>query len=285
LLSGTRRLEVTFRDDREVLKQRARDLENSLAEAERELEQRRDAVAHAAKLEVELAQARDLLRRSEILVPARPSPESSRAAGVSIALVLGFSAMAGMFVVRGTSNKRPSYVPAPILRMPPALSAGITDAPFIASPVPIRPATADEPAEVKARFSGKVKQASGMKLPAGTDCELTAVLRSNENHEVTIRCGRHELYSSTHLLEGMAQLSSEARQIDGAKPDYAQATLVWHDVGTRTGLRTQAAVDSQQRVAIAWRDSHPAYRVEIDIEPRSAPYRGSFLPRLSTHAH
>jgi hypothetical protein len=37
------RLEVTFRDDREILKQRARDLEQSLAAAEIELDRRRDA--------------------------------------------------------------------------------------------------------------------------------------------------------------------------------------------------------------------------------------------------
>ena len=271
---------MTFRDDREILKQRARDLEHSLAEAERELERRRDAEKRAADLEVELADAQRLLRRSEI-VPARPSPDSSRAAGVSIALVLGFSAMAGVFVVRG--SPRPTYIPAPIVRVPPhpandkpAGDLPESEAPSFERPMPLKAALADQPHSVTARFYGSVRGATGVLLPNGTPCEVRSVLRANEQHEVSVRCGSLELYNSTDLLEGVSHLSVEAREYPG-NAGTSQASLAWHDVGSRIGLRTEASIDTQGRVAAVWRDTAPSFRVEVDVQERSASYEGTFL--------
>jgi len=129
---------------------------------------------------------------------------------------------------------------------------------------------------VTARFHATVRSATGLALRKGTSCEVRSVLRANEQHEVSIRCGTLELYNSTDLLEGKAQLTSEAREYPG-KAGTSQASLAWHDTGTRSGLRTQASVDTQGRVAVAWRDAAPSFRVEIEVQERSASYEGTFL--------
>jgi hypothetical protein len=141
----------------------------------------------------------------------------------------------------------------------------------------MKPSVADQPQSVTARFHGKVRVASGLGLPAGTPCEVKTLLRANEEHEVAIRCGTMELYNSTDPLDGTAQLSGEARQYPGSKPGTSQASLAWHDIGTRSGLRTQASIDTRGHVAVAWREMAPSFRVEIDVQERSAPYEGTFL--------
>lgn len=273
---------MAFRDDREVLKQKARDLEQMLAEANSKLDAQASEAARAKQLESELAAARATLERIEAQLP-KPAGRSKLPLllGAGVVLAVGGAAF---LVMRPTE---PAPVPPPPMEVQPARP----QLPLVTKPVetaaPIAPVATPTPIgepikEVNARWVGKAKMVTGAPIKVGAACSVDAVLRSHSTHEVTISCGKEVLYASTDRLEGMAQLSNNADETPAQKPGTAQASLVWSDIGARSEARAQASVNSPARVAAAWRDTSPSYRVEVEIPELSTAYEGAFHPR---HSH
>lgn len=270
---------MAFRDDREVLKQQARDLERQLTDAESKLEAQRGETERAQKLEAELAAARATLARIEAQLP-KPAPAPNRTK-IAIVGLLGVAAGGGMWLMRSSPDPAP---PPPAIVVQPTLpqSLPLTKAIEPVAPIAV-PTVAGEPIkEVSARWVGKAKTVTGTSIKVGAACHIDAVLRSNGEHDVTISCGKEVLYASTDKLEGMAQVSFKTDETPAQKPGTAHASLAWSDIGARSGARAQASLNSPARVAAAWRDTSPSYRVEIDIPELSTPYEGAF-ERLHSH--
>ncbi len=287
---------MAFRDDREVLKQKARDLEQELAEANAKLDAQQSEAARAAQLEAELAAARATLERIEARLPKAGgrSKLPLLAAGVALA------GAGGAFLLMRSAERAPAAASAPEPSGATPNSAltmyrdGIqidVDLRKSLKPVPgssgtavpgAGPAPALPVKEVTARWLGKAKTVTGLAIKPGAGCSVDAVLRSNNRHEVTVRCGEEVLYRSTDKLEGTASLSAGVRELVGDAPGTAQAAIAWGDVGARNGPRTQASIKSEARVASAWRDTAPPYRIDIELAELSEPYQGAFDAK---HSH
>jgi len=243
---------VAFRDDREILKQKALDLERDLRAAESKLDAQRSETERVQKLEAELAEARAMLTRIEAQLPKPAASSGRRAAVLLVALVA--VGVGGMLALTRSREPRPP-MPTPVVLHQTAR------APVV---------------EVKAQWAGKAKTVTGMPIKVGSPCTVDAVLRSTQKHDISISCGDQVLYRSTDALEGMAQMSVGVEESPAPKQGSARAALGWNDIGARSGARAQASVNSQARVAAAWRETLPAYRVEIEIPELSAPYEGAF---------
>jgi hypothetical protein len=280
---------VAFRDDREVLKQRAQELEQSLAEANKKLDVQKSEAARAKQLEAELAAARATLDRIEGQLPKKSSRSQPLALG-AVALV-GAAAVAGGAWLLGRPSPGPMPSAAPTAEAAAASGEGIqltVDLRDMQKRMPAQsgvavPSPAPPPAkEVTARWLGKAKTVTGLAIKPGAGCSVDAVLRSNNRHEVTVRCGDEVLYRSTDKLEGTAHLSAGVQELLGDAPGTARAAISWGDIGARNGPRAQASINSEAHVASAWRDTAPPYRVDIELSELSEPYQGAFDAK---HSH
>ncbi len=261
---------MAFRDDRDALKHKAEDLEAQLKAAQAEIDRNRDEAGRAARLEQELAQAREMLQRIEAQLPARAPRASASRVGLFVGGAVALAGLGGFLLLRA----EPAPVPPPVASVaavsPPAVQA---PAPLATLPKvsPVAPPSPPVTAQ-RVRWPAKVKTATGLPLAKGAACSIDAVLRASKPHEVTVSCGAEILYRSTDKLEGMAHMSSGAGEQPGLAKDTAQARLKWDDVGARTGPRTQASLDTSARAAVAFRETAPAFRVELDVATWSEPY-------------
>lgn len=281
---------VAFRDDREALKQKTRDLEHELAEANRKLEAQQGEAERARQLEAELEAARNLLNRIEAKLP-KPPVISDPSPGVrkfraAILGTLGIGVVAGGAAV----FLREPPVPAAVPSVAPGDPLGAQSGNGIQVSVDLRDLVKSTPSaaplapvkEVSVRWLGKAKTVTGTAIKPGASCSVDALLRSNHRHAVTVRCGDELLYRSTDKLEGTAHLSAGLDEQPGEKPGTARARIQWGDIGARNGPRTQASIDSAARSASAWRDTAPPYRVDIELAELSEPYEGAFDAK---HSH
>jgi hypothetical protein len=265
---------VAFRDDREVLKQRANDLERELAEANDKLEAQKGEADRVKKLEDELAEARGMLNRIEAKLPKQQDKNGGKVA-IAIFGVIGVG-LAVAVAMRGST----APPPPPSSNGDPLLEPTVVSPPAprpVASVVETaQPAPREAPvAEVKAHWTGKAKRVTGAAVKVGSPCAVDAVLRASDKHEVTISCGE-VLYRSTDALSGESMMSSRVGEYAAEKPGHARAALAWDDIGTRTGPRTQASLDSQAHTASAWSETVPSFRVDIEIPTLSDAYEGAF---------
>jgi hypothetical protein len=285
---------MAFRDDREVLKQKARDLERDLAEAESKLAAERGEARRAEKLEAELSAAKATLQRIEAQL-AKPEVISRNPLRKTLLVLglIGAGVGATFWLLRASPAPAPtSTVAAPADPLPTdgtgiQINLDLRDRKKTLPPRSPESAVTAAPAPVKevtTRWVGKAKTVTGLPIKPGAGCSVDAVLRSNNRHEVTIRCGEEVLYRSTAKLEGTAHLSSGVRESPGELAGTARAAISWGDVGARSGPRTQASINSEARIASAWRDTVPPYRVDIEIAELSEPYQGTFDAKHSLEA-
>lgn len=248
---------VAFRDDREALRQRTAELEAELDAAEKQLDAQREQREHNKLLKDELVRTRERLHAMEKQMSGR------RGGGAGPALV---GAIVFVFVIGGVVAflTARSAAPVPVASHP-------ADPNVVVQPAAVSPTVVTPPREVKTRWKGRVKTATGMDLKPGTDCELAAVLRSPSGTEIALSCGGSSLYDSTDQLNGMSQHSEGVGELPGPLHGTALHYLKWDDVGSRTGARSQASIDTKLGVASAWRETQPAFRVEIEIEGLSEP--------------
>ena len=276
---------MNYRDDREALHHRVAQLEDELQEARREGEEhgRDEAQNRAAVLERKLAEMRAEVEKMSAEVDAlrgrrprgRPAlPLLVGAAGAVLVLVA-----VGAFVsFRSTSRPAPPAVAAPPRVLPaiPATPVQPTATPrvdplpapqVIAAPAPAR--------ETTARWNAKVTHAEGLPLAAGAACTAEATITTNDTNAtvpaLTIQCGAQILFRSTDSFNGMSQSSNDAREVLGSTDDKSTFTLVYSDLGTRSGDRSQVDLDTTKHQISVFRERIPRFRVELSVPATSVP--------------
>ncbi len=244
---------MAFRDDREALRQRT-------AELEAEVEAQRAQVEKTKALEAELVRTRHALHEMEQKLPTRKNRASPPAVllGGLVAVAVAGAVMSFALVRRGPPPPPPSPVSHPALPR------------AVAPPSDAAPAR-----EVKTHWVGRVKSATGLALDVGASCRLDATLRTPKGTELVLACGDKVLYRSTDPLDGVSQHGWSLGEVPGPTSGTARQWLLWDDVGTRTGERAQASIDTKLGVASAWRETQPNYRVDVEIEPFSEPASGT----------
>ncbi len=301
---------MDYRDERDALRGRVENLEQDLASAQEELAQGGgpDRERRIAELEQEMAEGRRMLERmgrelSELRgdaakgpAPAQEDAKSSgrRRAGRSSFLFFGFVGIVVAAVVAeqlfGSFRSGAPRSPGPAA---PRATATVPPAP--PAPPPPSPATAPAPSpapepvarHATARWSARVKRASGRALAAGAPCVVEAALEGDGGkihvRRLTVGCGGTALYDSDAKLEGMSMSSSGVNEEAGAAAGTVVYALGYEDKGTRTGARTETSLDSIKGAGAVWSDSAPAFRVELTLPYQSEA--ASTEPLLDTTRH
>ncbi|WP_437306545.1 hypothetical protein [Sorangium sp. So ce388] len=271
-----------YRDERDALRGRVDSLQEQLATAKRALEDQRDddRTERVAQLERQMAEARRVLDQlGRELDQVRGRPRRSLFVPV-LAIIAGLgicSSVAAYLLVRPAPKAAAGAVPYPVVVPIPA-------------PVPVDPAPEPAPAtpapEVPARtatatWKATVTRATGLPLAAGATCTVEAQLEGSGNKirvpALQIVCGGKPIYSSSDPLNGMSMFSSGVAEGSGAAPGTHVYAISYEDKGDRTGERAEVSLDSTRRVGAVWRDSAPAYRVELKLPHQSAPVKGEPL--------
>src|SRR5688572_2265285 len=278
---------MTYRDDREALHHRVAQLEEELKDARREgQEEGRDEAEKRAKvLEGRIGDMKGELERMELELQAmrgeqpggaaKPASKPANVAAGAVCVVI----MVGIFVML----RRPE-TPAPVIVMsPPApLTMEKTAEPpkAVATLEPAPEATTEATPAVPqrtttARWNARVAKADGLAI-AGAACTLDATIATNNEtnailRDFTVTCGGQKLYSSKDKLEGMAQMSNDARELLGPADDKSTFTLVYRDMGTRSGERAQIDLDTNAKQGTVWRDTIPRFKIDLTIPKESAP--------------
>lgn len=254
---------MDYRDERDALRARVDSLEGEIASARSELERLAATEGALAEARRENEKLRAELRRLGPAVPSpRPVPIRALVAGsILLTMVVGGAVTAVVVAGRGGA--------AWLGSSPPERWAG----PGEGSPA--------RPREVRAHWQARIVQARGLPLEAGAACTLRATLRSRGDAagtpDVEIECGGKTLYRSTDALAGTSTMSHVVEEAPGPEAGTYRAALSFDDQGPRTGERTQASVNTIAGVAIAWKDTAPAYRVELQVEELSEPWAGEAL--------
>lgn len=270
-----------YRDDRDALRAKVEGLERELDATKRELEAERGEDDRVAEIERRMAEARAVLAELEAelaRVRGRRGDETRARKTLLIALVLaigGGAAAAYWVQVR-------SPPPVPVVAPPPPPMPAIPPAPEPSAPPP-KPSPPPPGRRVTAVWPATVKRAKGV---VAVDCEVTATLESRGSDirvpALEVTCGGKPVYRSTDPLNGMSSFSSGVEESAGPEPGTATYALVYEDKGPRTGSRAEVSIDTTAEAAAVWRDSVPAYRVELKLPRNSKPVRGE--PLLSATA-
>jgi hypothetical protein len=124
---------------------------------------------------------------------------------------------------------------------------------------------------------GVVAEVKGRKdVRVGDPCIVLADARAGSVRpkDVTVRCGDRELYRLSDLTGDVtSKWTWDLRpQTHAGVSRYA---LAWEDVGSRSGSRPEARIDSYQRKATLWKTG--AYSVVLLLAPLSFPDGGHVI--------
>jgi len=275
---------MTYRDDREALHHRVAQLEQELEIARRDGEQhgRDEAQQRTAALEQRLADMRGELEKMGAELQAmrggRPPGAPNRALFIAVPIAVSLVLMGGVsyfFMVRTGAS---AAVPAQPVAQPPepaTVAPPVAVAPVPAAPIPLEPITPPStPRSTTARWAASVTRAEGLPIAAGSSCTIEAILATNHTNaivrELTVFCGATKLYRSKDSLNGMAQMSNDAREKLGSADDKSSFTMSYRDIGSRTGERTQIDLDTPTRQGAVFRETIPRFRVELSVPVASA---------------
>lgn len=264
---------MSYRDEREALKQRVDELEHELESTQKRAEQAESAQAKADRLALELAGAQRKLERIQAELSKLQGPEKKPNTGafLIVAVAFGIVMLATLAVFVLTVRGAP---PSPKI----ALTMTPIDPPAVAPipPVPeIEPPVQPMPVREKTvRWTGKVRSSSGFSLPAGTPCFAEAALKSGPNtsiamNELLVQCGDKKLYRLTDPLEGMSFSSAKIFEEPGAEVGSYAYSIIYQDQGQRSGKRSQISIDSTWGTAEVWKDSDTVFRVAIQLDSLS----------------
>lgn len=285
-----------YRDERDALRGRVANLEEQLAAARKEIEAHRDEdrEARVAEIERQMAEARRLLDQlGRELDDIRGRPKRSSAGPrvvLGLALVGGAAAWFSMHrsepqVQVGIAHPAPVAAPVPpgVQTLPAPTPAAPPPSPPPSPPVP-EPA----PRTARATWKATVTRATGLPLRAGASCTIEAELSSKGDDirvpELQVHCGGTPIYRSTDPLEGMSIFRTGVDEESGAAPGTYLYALSYEDKGTRAGSRAQISLDSTLKAGAVWRDTAPAYRVELALPYQSAPVTGEPLLDATSRA-
>ncbi|MGK3988792.1 hypothetical protein WME99_37450 [Sorangium sp. So ce136] len=281
-----------YRDERDALRGRVDSLQEQLATAKRELEDQRDddRTARVAQLERQMADARRLLDQlGRELDQVRSRPRRSLFVPV-LALIAGLgicTSVAAYLLVRPAPEAADDAVPY-VVAVPSPVPVPVDPVPVPEpAPAPATPAPEAPARTATATWKATVTRATGLPLATGATCTVEAQLAGSGNKigvpALQIVCGETTIYSSSAPLNGMSMFSSGVQEDSGAAPGTHVYAISYEDKGDRTGERAEVSLDSTRKVGAVWRDSAPAYRVELKLPHQSAPVKGE--PLLDPPGH
>jgi hypothetical protein len=282
---------MSYRDDRDALRGRVDDLEGELAKAREEAARGsdEDRPRRIAELEARMAEQRRLIDGMGAELDAlreRPA-RADKPGGARLALVAGLGAVAvasvGVVVIlqlRPRSRSAPVVTTVePVLPQPPATPPA-EDPPAV-TPPPVATAVAPTFRKTTARWVGRVKRATGRALAAGAPCIVEGSLEGSDAkigvERLTVACGGATLYDSSATLNGMSMSGAGVEENAGERAGTFRYAIQYQDKGTRTGLRTEASIDSLAGVGAAWSDTMPSFRVELALPYESDAVAGDGL--------
>lgn len=296
---------MTYRDDREALQSRVRELEEDLGNARREGEEqgREAAEGRAKELEEKLASLRGEIDRvgAELqeLRGVKPGAKAQGRPWLAVGVV-GVAALGGGYLLFGAGRAEPppAQVPWPGVPVPWRKSddpSQVSASPTEPAKVPEKPAKqADPELEARtatARWKATVKSAEGLALAPGSSCIVEAALEAKKTNagvdSLTVTCGSEVIYSSAEALNGMAQMGNDAQERLGPSDDRSRFTLQYSDIGTRSGKRGQIDLDTTQQQGSVFHETIPRYRVELSLPVESEPTipLAGAAQRLRLNAH
>ncbi|WP_437855912.1 hypothetical protein [Sorangium sp. So ce363] len=277
-----------YRDERDALRGRVDSLEEQLAAARKELEEHRDVdrAARVEQIERQMAEARrvlDQLGRELDAVRGRPKRSSAVPLLVTMAGV-GLCAMIASYLLARPARETMAIVQQPALPPPapplPELPAPVPE-PAQAPPEPAAPAREAPSRTATATWRATVTRATGLPLAAGAACTVEAELASSGDDirvpALRVLCGGKPIYRSSDPLNGMSMFSSGVEEDSGPEPGTYAYALSYQDKGSRAGERAEVSLDSIRKAGAVWRDSAPAYRVELMLAYQSLPVAGEAL--------
>jgi hypothetical protein len=281
---------MNYRDDREALHHRVAKLESELEEARREGEEhgRDEAQARAAELEKKLADMRKELETMsselEALRAKAPPPKVPAKVPALVPIVIGAVAMLCLMMVIGIVFSRSSAPPpaAPVVVAQPPPPPAPTPTPTPTAPatasttIPLEPiAPPAVPRSTTARWNATVKRVEGLPIAVGSTCMLEATIKTSDTNalvpDFNVQCGTQSVYRTSDGLNGISQSSNDAREVLGPSDDKSTFTLVYRDIGTRTGARNQVDVDTTKHEGVVFRETIPRFRVELSLPTTSTP--------------
>ncbi len=261
---------MDYRDDRDALKARMESLEGELATARAEAERMRATENALAAAQRENEKLRAEVRR---LTPtAKPPISSSKTAFLVGGGIAVLTVGAAVFVTFASSGPEPA--PVTFIEVP------ATAKPVAEGPTPAAPPEESARATT-VEWPARVKKAEGLSYPVGSACTVRATLRTDGRQasmpDVEIACAGKWLYRSTDQLAGMSNSTFEVEEVPGAEEGSHRAVLSYQDTGSRTGERTQASISTFDHVAVAWTETAPTYRVELEVDEMSSAWKGPAL--------
>ncbi|WP_437599564.1 hypothetical protein WMF28_42755 [Sorangium sp. So ce590] len=275
---------MRYRDERDALRGRVDSLEEQLAAARKELEGHRDddRAARVEQIERQMAEAHRVLDQlGRELDAVREGPRRSLAVPILAMLAgLGLCAMVAGYALMRPASDAIVDVPGPV----PAVPAEPVPAPPSPAPAPPEPAASAPERPLRratATWSAAVTRATGLPLAAGARCTVEAELTSSGDDirvpSLEVVCGGKPIYRSRDPLNGMSMFSSGVEEDSGAEPGTQVYALSYEDKGSRAGDRAEVSLDSIRKAGAVWRDSAPAYRVELMLAYQSPPVAGEPL--------
>ncbi|WP_437975728.1 hypothetical protein WMF11_49235 [Sorangium sp. So ce295] len=279
---------MQYRDERDALRGRVDSLEEQLAAARKELAEHRDddRAARVEQIERQMAEARrvlDQLGRELAAVRGRPKRSSAVPLLVTMAGV-GLCAMIASYLLARPARETMAIVQQPALpppAPPPPEPPAPVPEPAQAPPQPAPPARQAPSRTATATWKAAVTRATGLPLAAGATCTVEAELASSGDDirvpALRVLCGGKPIYRSSDPLNGMSMFSSGVEEDSGPEPGTYAYALSYQDKGSRAGERAEVSLDSIRKAGAVWRDSAPAYRVELMLAYQSLPVAGEAL--------
>jgi hypothetical protein len=305
---------VSYRDERDALRDRVVNLEEELAAAreDRARGEHADRETRIAELEAQMAEGRRLLDRMGAELgalrgtPPKPADEGDAAARRTAppseipvrapAWVLAGVVVVALGIVAFVHTRR-AQVPPP------------SEAPATTPASTVAPARVDEPAPAAtsavpkayraptmARWRARATRVTGRGIALGASCLVEATLEGDKSdirvQRLSVGCGGASLYDSSAPLDGMSMSSVGVQEEAGPAPGTLTYAIQYQDKGTRSGSRSEASIDSIKGVGAVWSDTMPAFRVELAVPYLSEAARGEpilassqALRRVATVVH
>lgn len=274
---------MTFREDGEGLNDRAERLDHEVQMAQKTLHQARER--RLDLLEQELADARERLDRmqgsfnslrdrpsSDAPAPRVSSPLTNLAKALPVLLPVSMVAMLGFAIGHSSARKHP--------RMPLFKKTSIVaNHARMTGSASTKGASYDSNAETNARirWSGKVRKAAGIDIPVGSDCRIEGRFASRGSllarADLEVWCGDKMVYEKGVYTGPEAVVSVDEYAAEGGSFVYNLDVEDLHRPGF--DKRAMASIDTEARVAVISRDIAGAFRLEIDVDPVSAPVASS----------